>query len=473
MTASGGASAAGRGAGVLKWLGPWRVGGPTAHRLGVVLAVTLVWDVVVAFDGHIPPGFLALAVTGTVAVYPLLAAACAVTLRHPISGWWARWPAARLLSVCRMLFVVMAVLLGLQVPSLLAATAAVRDDVAATTICAARDVLQGHDPYQTPELACLHRLHLPVTLATPVQRGPFAHLRSSPTPLQLERVQQAVQRSGYQTPAFWSFGYPPLAFAWMLPVALGGHALWVAWTLLAALVWLGVALRGSRSWWPALACIILLQWGGGSVLAAASQGDSEFFAFALTALALLFIDRPRRSAVCLGLAMATNPLPWVIVPGYVLFTRTLPRAWPRLAWLAGAVLTAVVPWLLVYRDAAGAMLTFLREPTFSEGVGVGSLALLHLGLPSSRSAMFLLFGLAVLALVAWGAVRRPYAAAVPAVAVAAFWLSWRSDANYLTQLPLWAGAMAIGLERLHRRPPVTEPSATAALAAAPRPVVAP
>ena len=446
----------------LRWLGPWRVGGPTAHRLGTVLAVSLVWDVALTVDGRVPAVLLPVAVVATVALYPALTLTCLAALRSPPAGWIARRRPERLLSVAPALLLLLLALVAAQLPGRLRPTAPVQDDETAATVCAAQDVLRGHDPYRTPELACLNRLHASVLIATPLQAGPFARVRTYPTATQLRRAARAARGSGYHTDAFWSFDYPPMAFVWMLPAALGGHAGWVAWTMLAALGWAVFVLRLSGAWWPAVGSILLLQWGDGSVLGAASQGDGEFFAFALTALGLVLLDRPRRSALCLGLALATNPLPWVLLPGYALLAATLPHPRRRLSWLAGTVVAVVLPWLLVYRGAATDILAFLHQLTFSDGAGLTALGVLHLGLPPSRTAMFALFALGSLALLALGALRRPYRAAVPAVAVAAFWLSWRSNANYLAQLPLWAAAVAIGLDRLQRRTPMTDRPSTGA-----------
>jgi len=444
-------------AGWLRCLGPWRVRGPAAQRLGLLLCATLVWDLVLVLDGRLPPGWSGAAVLATVVIYPVLGVVCALALRQPIPPWLRSWGPERVLVGAPVVALLAVLVVGLQVPSLLRSRAGIGADVTATTVCAARDVLAGRDPYATGEAACLHRLHAPVTIATPLQRGPFQGVLHYPSAAALRRAEALAVRDHGRSSAFPQFGYPPMSFVFMLPVARAPRAAWIAWTMAAALAWLLVAGRASGTLWPATVMCLLLQFGGGSVLGAATQGDGEFFAYALATLALLLLDRPRLSGALLALAAATNPLIWLVVPGYLVLGLRLSRWRGRLGWFAATLLLAVGPWLLVDRNAAGAIFALVRQPAYAFGIGLIS----ELGAapsPALRSVLLGVEGAALLLLVAGCGLRPRWRFVAPAVSVAVLWVAWRSDANYLAQLFPLAVATTVGVHRLTGRTPPGKPT---------------
>lgn len=431
------------------WLGPWRPQGATANRLGVVLTASLAWNVLLVLDGNTVVGATAAGLVATVAAYPALALWIATALRNPGVSGIGTWLGRRVLSISRPLLLVTVAVALIQVPSLLSPRAHVIDDVTPSVICASRDVLQGRDPYQTPELLCLHRLHISAIAGTPLRAGQFANLSRYPTPAQMRAVARAASAQGYRTVSFAEFGYPPMSFVWMLPVASFGRDWWVIWTLLAALAFVVGMGLAARQWWPAVVTIALLQWGSGSALSAATQGDAEFFAFALMAAALFLVDRPRLSAGALGLAAASNPLAWFLVPAYLVFTARLPGWRQRVGWMVGVAAAAVLPWVLIYPGTISGVLSLILQPTFAFGIGLTALNVVQPLTPLLPKAFY--FGAlaaaeaGVLIISGWS---RRLAAIAPAMAVPLLWLSWRSEANYLGQLPLLACAMVVGLERL-------------------------
>lgn len=435
--------------GLLRWLGPWRAEGATASRLGVVFLVALAWDVIVALEGETAVGSTGAGLVLAVAAYPVLALLSAAALLSP-AGRWLRsrwWPA--LVSISRPLLLVMLVVVAVQVPSFVSPGARVLTDVTPSVICAARDLLRGQDPYRTPELLCLHRLGVPVVEATPLQLGALAHQRRYPSQARLRSLERTASTHGYRSREFPLFGYPPMSFVWMLPVAGAARNWWAIWTLCLAALWMLALARISRRWWPVVLVVVLLQWGTGSALSAATQGDSEFFTFALMALSLFLIDAPRRSAVALGLAAASNPLAWIMVPGYLALCLHLGQRRRRLLWLVGTAALAVVPWILVFPDTLPGMAALIRQPAFAFGVGLTALNVVQPIAPLLPKAFyFALLGVGEVAVVALAATGRRLAPAAPVLAVALMWASWRSEANYLGQLPLLACAMAVGLDRL-------------------------
>ncbi len=395
-----------------------------------------------------PVTFLAFASVATVIAYPVLAILTFVLLSDSIPAWIARLRPSRLLSPMPILGLVLLFGIVIQVPSFIKSDTYTSTDIVPSVICASRSVLAGHDPYELPELQCLREMHIASYTSTPLRAGPFRGDTFSPSRLQVDRYVHRINPA-HPTVAFPEFGYPPMAFVWMLPVASGAHSLWTAWILLALGLWLFAVLRISGKWWPAVIFVVLGQIGMGALTNAAIQGDAEFFAYAFMALALFLIDAPRRSGVALGIAVATNPLAWVMAPAYLLFTRTLPGFRQRLSWLGGTMIITVGPWVLIYHDAMKRMVDLVIQPEFPLGIGIVSLALFAPHLPLLAKSLYtggFAFGeFGILALGLW---KGRYLPAVVVMSIALLWISWRSNSNYLVQLPLLACGMTIGLERV-------------------------
>ena len=434
---------------VASWLGPWHVQGRTANILGVVVLVSVSWDLMVVLYGQTGLARQSeLGLVVAVAGYPVLAAGVALAyLRGP--GWSGSrsWMALPLVPA-RPVLALAALLVVSQVPSSIAPHAPIYQDVTPSVICAARDVLHGSDPYLTPELRCLRSLKVSVVLATPLRAGPFSHLATYPTLEQERAVARRAESHGYATAAFPLYGYPPLSFLWMLPVAMGSRGSWAIWTLLWALAWLSVASRIAGRWWPAVTLIFLLQWGAGGLLGDAAQGNAQFFAAALLALAALKLSSPRWSAVALGLAVATSQIAWLVVPGYLVLGRHFGDGWKRLLWLGGTALLATVPWLVAYPAGVSAILKLIVQPTYPQGVGIVALSAAVPLLPMLPKPMyFAATGAVELTLLALGAKTERWAILAVVLSPAALWFSWRSELSFLGLLPLLAGAVAVGMER--------------------------
>lgn len=412
-----------------------------------------------------------------VAAYPMLVSGLAwAFLRHGWPAGRASWTALPLV-VARPIMVLSLVVLATQVPSDISANAPVYQDITPSVICAARDVLQGQDPYQTPELRCLRALDVPVALATPLRAGPFRDLATYPTVRQELAVEHTARARGYQTGAFPIFGYPPLSFVWMLPAALGHRGSWALWTLIWAAAWLGVAGKLAGRWRPAVVLILSLQWATGGALGDAAQGNSEFFAVALLALALLLLDSPRLSALALGLAAATSQIAWITLPGYLLLVRHLDNGRRRLWWLAGTVALTTLPWAVAYPAAPLAMWRLVVQPAYPLGIGLVALSSVSPLLPLLPKASYLAATAAAeLVLLAVSLRSRESAALAVVLAPAALWFSWRSETSFLGLVLVLACAATVGLDRLEvadqrrhgRTLPTSVLSACQAADAAPR-----
>lgn len=434
---------------VALWLGPWRVQGPTANLLGVSLMASVGWDLIVVLGGQTALlGPTELGVVVAVASYPMLASGVAwACLRQGEAAGARSWAAFSLIAA-RPVLALSLVLLASQVPGDISPRAPVYQDVTPSVICVARDLLHGSDPYRTPEVRCLSSLNLSIALATPLQAGPFRDLATYPTLKQARAVARSSIEQRFATAAFPVFGYPPLSFLWMLPVAMGSRGNWALWTLVWAAAWLVLAGRLAGRWWPGLTLIFLLQWGVGGVLGDAAQGNAEFFAIALLALAALTLASPRRSAVALGLAVATSQIAWLVVPGYLVLSRHSRDRWRRLLWLGGTVLVATVPWMIAYPAGPLAILKLIMQPTYAKGIGVVALSAVVPLLPLlPKPVYFAATGAVELVLLTLGARMERWAILAVVLAPAALWFSWRSELKFLGLLPLLAGAAAVGVER--------------------------
>ena len=444
---------------LLAWLGPWHVEGTTARRLGIVLVASLIWDVLVVLDGE------------SSIVHPTPFGVVAAVIGFPLLVWWLvagflkaedgrsgrRWSSS-VLQVARPLFILLAGFVLSQVPLETNPHAPILRDATPSVICAARNVLDDSNPYHTPELMCLHDLGVPLALATPLRAGPFRTQAAVPTLAEARRVEAASRHNNYRTDAFPTFGYPPMSFVWMLPVARLERGAWAGWTLVWAAAWLILSLRLARRWWPAVGSILLLQWATGGVLGEASQGDAEFFAVACLAVALMMLDKPHWSGFAMGLAVAGNQLAWVVLPAYVLLAVTLPHARVRLGWMVATIGLLVGPWLVVYPGALHAMLALVTQPAYPLGIGLVALSVVVPVLPLLSQHVYTLAvvgaEVVVIGATAWVRSLTPLA---PVLACAVLWLSWRSATNYLGQVPLLACAIAIGLDRITQQGPLVGP----------------
>ena len=439
---------------ILAWLGPWRVEGILAQRLGVVCGASVLWDVLLVLDGQSAAvAATVLGVAAAIVAYPVLTAwSVRAFLTNAPSRGVRPW-AARLLVCARPLVLLTLLGIAVQVPTDVSPGAPVYQDVSPSVICAARDVLGGHDPYRTPELQCLHELRISPVLATPLRAGPFAKLASYPSSAQELAVARETQGRGYRTAAFPYFGYPPLSFLSMLPVAYASRGMWALWTLLWAVGLLFALGRLAGQYWPAVVLIFTLQWGLGGVLAMAAEGNAEFFAIALMALAFLLMDCPRVSAVLLGLAVATSQLAWLVIPGYLVWCCWLPQPGRRLRWLGVTAGIAVLPWFAVYPDAASAIFRLLAQPSYPLGIGVVALHFLAPSLPVIDKSVYLATTAAgELVALLLGSLSPIWAPMAVVLGPAALWLSWRSLPSYLGLMPVLACCVALGLDRLQRQP---------------------
>lgn len=441
---------------------PWRNSHPVVNRLGLILPIILIWDLVLEVDNNLLPGWYHPMILVTVAIYPLLTLATISLLRVHHWSWMPQRLGARLLQGAPLLFTLGLLIVATQVPAFLGAKANSQTDASASIACAAQDVIHGRDPYLTPELACLHRFNIGAMVATPLQRGPLAGFHAAPTNRQLQPIVQAASHHAYHSAAFPEFGYPPMSYVWLLPVAGGNHGEVVAWMLIGVMLWLALVITFSGKLWPAAVLLMLLQVDNNGLISGAIKGDAEFFCYALMALSLICIDKAKTSATFMGLAIATNPLAWVVGVGYFFFIFKMNNVRSRFIWLFATPIVLCLPWLILEPKAMTGIIDLIRQPTFASGVGV-------IMLFGAAPASILRF---VLTLVSMGSMvlteivlqwRKEWWYILPVIPTAFFWFSWRSNPAYLNEVFVLAVAMMVGMYRLARQDVIPTTSDTFAV----------
>ena len=421
--------------------------------------VMFAWVYLPDIHGHVP-GIRAIDIPRGWSLalgYPVLIGLTAILLRPsgPAGSWLMRH--RDLVRFAPLFALGLSVGWLIQIPSFAASGGRVTNDTVPSLVCAAQDVLQGHDPYQTNEATCMARLHVPPLISTPLQRGVFASLTDYPSAAQLKTELERVDATHSPVTTFPNFGYQPLAVLLTLPVAFGGGSAWVLWAVALGIVWLVAIVWAAPSRRSAILTLVLMQIGGGTILAAISQGNSEFAAVGLSALGLAWFDRTRWSSVLLAAAVAVNLLMAApLVGAWLLATRT-GHLRERLAWSFAVLAICFGPWLILYRDALSNMIALVTQPAFN--LGSGLVDLFGAGrIPTTwRPILFIAFAICVIA-GAWATWRyRNWAFSAPPLLLAVLWISWRSDANYLAPPLLLAVGMMIGMERLRNAQPQLTP----------------
>ena len=421
--------------------------------------VMFVWVYLPEIHGHFP-GIRAIEIPrgwSIVFSYPVLIGLTAILLRPsgPAGSWLMRH--RDLVRYAPLFALGLSVGWLIQIPSFAASGGQVTNDTVPSLVCAAQDVLQGHDPYQTNEATCMARLNVPPTISTPLQRGVFASLIDYPSAAQLKSGLERVDATHSQATSFPNFGYQPLAVILTLPVAFGGGIAWVLWTVALGIVWLVAFVRAAPSRRSAILTLVLMQIGGGTILAAISQGNSEFAAVGLSALGLAWFDRTRWSSVLLAAAVAVNLLMAIPLAGAWLLAARTGHLRERLAWSFATLAICFGPWLILYRDALSNMIALVTQPAFNLGAGLVELFGAGRIPPTWRPIFFAAFAICLIA-GAWATWRyRNWAFSAPPLLLAALWISWRSDVNYLAPSLLLAVGMMIGMERLRNAHPQLTP----------------
>lgn len=313
-------------------------------------------------------------------------------------------------------------------------------DQPVTLLCAAQDVREGVVPYTTYEPQCYRQVGYKLLNATPLEAGPFGSYTHYPSP----RAQLAVLRLDQERGAhagFPAFGYPPDAALVLFPVAFTSWSFvswWVA-LLCAALLMITWRPRVPGRWW-----LVSWQLGGLALPLLYFGWNPELVSYLLLALAFAVSYWPRRSGIAMAVAVCTNPLAWVAAPVYLAVTSRYPQFRRRVAWLTGAVVVGVVPWLVWDHSLVQQIWRFLMMPTFPIGAALGRFA----QLPSHGHAVYFVAFVSAIVAATVGALRlRQWRWGFAVAVYLAFMVSWRGPVYYYVAAFWLAPAVVAGQSR--------------------------
>ena len=335
----------------------------------------------------------------------------------------------------------------------------VRSDQAPSLDCAARSILQLTNPWDDTEVACMASLSITTPYMTPLRTGPFAH-QSYPADSQIIAVEQA-DLALHTSAGFPRYGYPPLAATWILPVARAGlrYQSWYvdgATLLLLALMWRRHVRKS-----PLLASVQLLTL---AIFIYGFNGDAEVLGYTALIASYLELDHGRTSSIWMAIAILSNPLCWVALPGWVLVWARDPARTVRTVWFLASTLVLLLPWFLLDHSLVTDTWRFVTLPEFPIGFSVA--AMTHYPYPPPLLFFSLFAGaIATISWVAWHFARVRWAMA--SVVWVAFLVAWRGNAYYFLPLFWLSPSILVGWRAMSETPAPRPPSRHEPLAPTP------
>lgn len=305
---------------------------------------------------------------------------------------------------------------------------------------AAQLLLQGRNPYTDSSILDIaRRFQIQPDWTTPLRQGQFANRLEYPTRIDFRTALDTDLKAG-QAPEFESrISYPALAFLTLVPFVLfkNDNVLpfyLLCYLLLVAFAW-RVARPELRPWVLLLAMANVPMWS--SVL----SGNLDIFDTLLIVLALLQRKLRWRSALFLGLALASKQISWFFAPFYVVMiwrshdksgSYGLTEAVRRLAiaWFIGLAFN--LPFILWNPQAwLAGVLAPIADPMFPLGIGLIDLSVIH-ALPFFPQWVYsALEGSAVLLSLVWyWRLSRTHPEAMMLLAVIPLLFAWRSLPSY-------------------------------------------
>jgi uncharacterized membrane protein len=440
----------------------WRITlpkGEATARLTLLAAVILLHnllelprDPLTNTIGAPASGLLAfLALTGSLALLLL-----ALGERAP--GW--RWLRSRRAQTILLALTLLAALVGVkQIGTMVVASfqpPIYPNDGATLDQYAAQQLLAGHNPYVTTNIvSAIHLYHQPPEYTTPLHTGPFAGRALTDYPSASART--AAFRASPDGQGFeGKLSYPALAFLPLVPLVWAGLPNATPLTLLCVLglaaLLITSAPRALRPW------VALLFLADVPLLNAAVIADPDILYIVPLFAAWRWRERAARSAILLGLALATKQLAWFSAP-FLLILIWRERGWRaaigRLAGAAALFAAINAPFFVNNPSAwlAGVLAPQL-DPMFPLGNGLIRLSLSGL-LPLAPSLAYTtLEALALIGAMVWyWRVCQRAPALGYTLAMAPLFFAWRSLTTYFYFTALPALALWLAAHREHEEAP--------------------
>jgi hypothetical protein len=311
------------------------------------------------------------------------------------------------------------------------------NDGASLDTNAANQLLQGKNPYTDPSIMNVTRQYALqpnwTNWITPLHKGQFVNSLDYPSHGQLRKAFLRAQKTGNAQEFEFRVSYPALAFLSLVPFVFVKYYNPLPFYLLCYLIIIAVACMAShrelRLWVLVFGLANIPMWSLVNGL------NVDILYSLLMLLAWLLRDHRWRSALFLGLAIATKQLAWFFAPFYfILIWRSIgfKETIFRMIIAASLGLAINLPFIVwnVHAWFAG-ILAPVADPMFPLGVGFISLSTAHI-LPYFPSWVYaLLEGCAMLGSLYWywrHCLRHPEIAMLLAVFPLIF--AWRSLLSY-------------------------------------------
>jgi hypothetical protein len=326
------------------------------------------------------------------------------------------------------------------------------NDGTSLSLNAALLLLHGRNPYADSNIiAVAQHFAIEPSWTTPLRENRFAGRLEYPSTSELQTAFNSALKTGDAREFESKVSYPALSFLVLIPfLVLPYHNVFpfylISYVLLIVMAWRSARTK-MRAWVLLLGIANVPMWT--SVLG----GNLDIFYSLLLVLAWLQRDFRWRSALLLGLALASKQIAWFFLPFYIILiwrTKGRQEAIGR-AVIAGGVMMAInLPFLLWNPQAwLAGILAPVVDPMFPLGIGLINLSIAHL-IPFLPFLLYPLleYGALGCACIWYWRLCRQHPEAAMLLAVVPLFFAWRSLPSYFccTAYPLFVILVA--------RPPV-------------------
>ena len=255
------------------------------------------------------------------------------------------------------------------------------NDGTSLSLNAATLLLQGQNPYTDSNIVVVARhFALEPGWTTPLREGQFAARLEYPSARDLQVAFDSALKTGGAREFESKVSYPALSFLILVPfIFLPYHNVFpfylLSYLLLIFLAWRS-ARPEMRPWVLLLGIANVPMWT--SVLG----GNLDIFYSLLLVLAWLQRDHRWRSALLLGLALASKQIAWFFIPFYIILiwrTKGCKEALYRTLIAGSLMLVINLPFLLWNPQAwLAGILAPVVDPMFPLGIGIINLSISHI-----------------------------------------------------------------------------------------------
>ena len=295
-------------------------------------------------------------------------------------------------------------------------------------------LLEGRNPYADSNMLDMYRqFPLEPNWTTPLRTGQFSNRLDYPSIAEFRSVLDTALKAGV-APEFESkVSYPALSFLTIVPFALFKNYNVLPFYLCSYLVLIVIAWRFAR---PELRpWVLLLSVANVPMWASGMGGNLDLFYTLLIVLTWLMRDYRWRSAIFLGLALASKQLAWFFIPFYAIMILRI-YGWKECIYrlAIGGILGLAInlPFILWNPQAfVAGVLAPVADPMFPLGVGLVGLSITHL-IPYFPEWIYKVLEASTMlvSLLVYWRICRKYPESAMLFAVLPLFFAWRSLSSY-------------------------------------------